>query len=720
MRSTDLLRFHLTGERPAGSELMRGPFVPALMAPFLDTSTLRYDYPLIMIDDDSDVVVRPLTETINELIRQMAPPGPAGEQRRRVLLRLEGDMRRQAAANGGGTLSDLWAAAISRLPDEADAEFAARARPEIDGVVVDCDPQLAQVLVEHLWRVDFKERAKRFRDDVETLLTRLDAILYADHARSRAGVSPAGLQASVGSSFRREFDFDEWSRLVTPMTPAALHPDRRRRLELTVSILEGQEFFARPDEYRFDSCVEADVAFRRRIPHMVDLVKALTIARLEVENQYRDQHNDYFRTFDEKSLTRDDLDVFPTYLVCCNAADMDEREVGKAVELISSDKPFKIMIQTQEILAEPSIGGVRWPGEGTRLANLALGLPETFVLQATNSHLPRMEPGIRRGLLFRGPVVFNIFCGLASTSGISTYLIGAAATRSRAFPTFIYDPAAGDDWASCFQLDFNPQNWLDWPTKELSYEDADLGLAKEELDFTFVDFAACDPRYAEHFWPVPTAKWSDEMERVTRFLNGDPPSNQVPYIWAASGDGALARLVIDRQLIQAARSCRRNWRSLQELAGIHNSHATRILEAERTRWENERASELMQSFEQATPRPEEETIREADASGTTDAPGDDAPEAVNPDVAYIETARCTTCDECTSINPRMFAYDENKQAYIADLTAGTYREMVEAAEVCQVAIIHPGKPWNPNELGLELLVERAAAFNQAGASRGQS
>ena len=36
--------------------------------------------------------------------------------------------------------------------------------------------------------------------------------------------------------------------------------------------------------------------------------------------------------------------------------------------------------------------------------------------------------------------------------------------------------------------------------------------------------------------------------------------------------------------------------------------------------------------------------------------------------------------------------------------------MVEAAEACQVSIIHPGKPWNPNEPGLEELLQRAEAF----------
>ena len=49
-------------------------------------------------------------------------------------------------------------------------------------------------------------------------------------------------------------------------------------------------------------------------------------------------------------------------------------------------------------------------------------------------------------------------------------------------------------------------------------------------------------------------------------------------------------------------------------------------------------------------------------------------------------------------------------AYIADPDAGTYAQLVEAAESCQVSIIHPGKPRNPAEPGLAELTARAEAF----------
>ncbi|MFW6205601.1 MAG: 2-oxoacid:acceptor oxidoreductase family protein, partial [Gemmatimonadota bacterium] len=78
---------------------------------------------------------------------------------------------------------------------------------------------------------------------------------------------------------------------------------------------------------------------------------------------------------------------------------------------------------------------------------------------------------------------------------------------------------------------------------------------------------------------------------------------------------------------------------------------------------------------------------------------------------YIETARCTTCNECTNINNRMFKYNEDKQAYIADPKAGTFRELVMAAERCPAGIIHPGTPLNKKEKDLDKWIKRAEPFN---------
>ena len=98
--------------------------------------------------------------------------------------------------------------------------------------------------------------------------------------------------------------------------------------------------------------------------------------------------------------------------------------------------------------------------------------------------------------------------------------------------------------------------------------------------------------------------------------------------------------------------------------------------------------------ERATPPSGKAADAPAPASAApAPAPEQSAPEKSS-DEPYVETPRCTTCNECTQINDKMFAYNENKQAYIKDPDAGTFAQLVEAAESCQVSIIHPGKPRN--------------------------
>lgn len=61
------------------------------------------------------------------------------------------------------------------------------------------------------------------------------------------------------------------------------------------------------------------------------------------------------------------------------------------------------------------------------------------------------------------------------------------------------------------------------------------------------------------------------------------------------------------------------------------------------------------------------------------------------DETWIETARCPSRNECQLNNDR-------KQAHIAEISTGCYRQLAEAAEAaegCQVAIIHYGTPRAP-------------------------
>ena len=193
---------------------------------------------------------------------------------------------------------------------------------------------------------------------------------------------------------------------------------------------------------------------------------------------------------------------------------------------------------------------------------------------------------------------------------------------------------------------------------------------------------------------------------VSEFLAREPKdlSEKVPCLLMVDSDNRLQKVVVNDRLVQEARRCAEAWRSLQELGGVHNSHAALLVERERKAWaeQSRPATAPEENVGGATPATGRGTGRAGCAvEAATEKPSDDP---------YIETARCTSCNECTQINDKMFGYDANKQASIINPDAGTYRQLVEAAESCQVSIIHPGKPRNPNEPGLDELIKRAESF----------
>jgi ferredoxin len=245
--------------------------------------------------------------------------------------------------------------------------------------------------------------------------------------------------------------------------------------------------------------------------------------------------------------------------------------------------------------------------------------------------------------------------------------------------------------------------------QRVDYEDAEQQLISENVAFTLVDFAACDPRCAKYFAKVPRAKWSADLLPVAEFLTRAPKdlADKVPSLLMVDGDNCLQKVIVNDALVREARRCADAWRSLQELGGVHNSHAARLLEQERKVW----AEQAQAAAAAVSPRTNAVVAAPAApaAAVAVSAAAEAAPEKASED-AYIETARCTSCNECTQINDKMFGYDANKQAFIKDVNAGTYRQLVEAAENCQISIIHPGKPRNQNEPGLDELIKRAESF----------
>ncbi|MDE3197966.1 MAG: ferredoxin, partial [Acidobacteriota bacterium] len=217
-------------------------------------------------------------------------------------------------------------------------------------------------------------------------------------------------------------------------------------------------------------------------------------------------------------------------------------------------------------------------------------------------------------------------------------------------------------------------------------------------------------RFRKQFRTVPRDAWNENLIPLHDFLDlaAEDREGRFPYIWAVNQKNRLIRVIPAAPLVASCEDRRNFWRMLKAFAGVREQ--VEVPDAGQVRAEfaksiAARIMELAGSGElPAVVLPSAPTPTPANGNGNLHAGGDyTAP--------WIDSAQCTSCDECTTINPKIFAYDEHKHAYIKNAKGGAYKDLVRAAEKCTAQVIHPGTPWDPNEKDLAKLVQRAAKYN---------
>jgi hypothetical protein len=721
--------FYRTG-RPRGAVLrpaLDDMPMPALFARVADLTSLRYDFPVVLVEQPGGTRwIEPLSSLLDVLLSEVAPGGTAGERFRRAVLRLEREIRVLLAEDGADaavagaaadsvlapsppTLPNAWDRAAERLritggepmaAELARARQALEARGLLVGQLADCDAQLPGRVVGHAWSMVEARKAQGLLDRVAQLRVTLLNLVRADLLRSGAGRGEAQLAAGIGAPDRGLFDFGVMARLLSaPSGETALPPARRARIDAALEVLAGQQFVGPGAwSFRFDRVDAALAAWREREQPMAELVRAIAVAELEATGRYSEaRHDAYFEDFDPGSVGAEERALFPGYLVTIDAGEPGIAGRAMVLEALAGEAPLKVLLVTDDPL---HLGG--------QLATTAMGLGNAYVLQAPSSHLFAVRDRVQAALEFDGPALVSVFNGrFPGATGLPSYLVASAALESRAFPAFAYDPSAGPGWPERFALLANPQPDRPWPVHDLRFADASLARHVETVAFTPLDFALCDPARASHFAASPPEHWAG-LVPAGDWLDGAAGSGAAPGVPAVHPDGRLVRLAVDDSLVRDARRIAQAWDRLVQLDDLKRDMAV-VAEPRAAGSEPAPSAVAAPPAQVGTPPGSSTPADQALAAAPAAPPATAEPER-NPDEAYIETWRCTTCNECTAVNARMFAYNENRQAYIKDLTAGTYRDLVTAAESCQVAIIHPGKPRDPNEPGLADLIERAQPF----------
>jgi pyruvate-ferredoxin/flavodoxin oxidoreductase len=407
------------------------------------------------------------------------------------------------------------------------------------------------------------------------------------------------------------------------------------------------------------------------------------------------------------------------------------------------------------------------------LALISMAHRGTYVMQSSQATPSHLFKHLLRGLQVRRPAVFILNAPCPREWGIAQDSAPEAARlalESRAVPNIVFDPDRGKTFSESLDLDGNPSPEDRWTSRELTYVDEEGEEQRMTLPLTIADWALGEERFRAHFSaPAEGARLVPFHEYLE--LDQDERAAATPFIYTVDAERRLGRICVSHEVVDLAEERLRYWAQLKELAGIevsdHMREAVgetesrkleRQLAALKSEYEakitrlttqypvliarkiaegllkangNETVAQLLEKAESwegpAFKAPAGVDFGVAPAAGgevpaAEQAPAD-APGGVAADAAveeeeeelssepWIETIRCTACDECTTINNKMFAYNEEGLAYIADPLAGTFRQLVEAAEKCAPAIIHPGDPLNPDEKGLDQLIKRAEPFN---------
>jgi pyruvate-ferredoxin/flavodoxin oxidoreductase len=485
-----------------------------------------------------------------------------------------------------------------------------------------------------------------------------------------------------------------------------------------------------------DSTSMAMGIFEGHMSKMADGFKAIRKAELVVNGKYdAATHDPEFTYFTWEKFTDEEWLLCPPVVALGGDGSMYDIGFQNLSRMMASGKPIKVVVVDTQVYSNTGgqactsgfIGQVSdmaqygkvWKGKSEprkEIGLIAMAHRNTFVLQSTLANTSQMIEGFIDGLMAKRPAIFNVYTTCQPEHGVADDLgvqQAKLAMESRAYPIFSYNPTKGQKIEECLDLSGNPAIDQLWPTYKLKY--TEYGMEKTmEVAMTFADFALTEARFRKHFRKVPRDAWNDNMVVLSEFIELPESEREglFPYIWTVDKKQNLVRVLVAAPIVESCEDRKNFWNMLKELAGMDKAETSTVDIEDKVRKEvvGKIAQGLMQLaggngsaiLELATQEVQSTPAPAASAASTSNG------EYMAP---WIESESCTSCDECTKINSKIFAYNNNKKAFIQNPNGGPYQDLVKAAEKCTARVIHPGLPADMNEKDIDKWIKRGEKFN---------
>jgi pyruvate-ferredoxin/flavodoxin oxidoreductase len=441
--------------------------------------------------------------------------------------------------------------------------------------------------------------------------------------------------------------------------------------------------------------------FEAHMARMADGFRTIRMAEIELEEGFKPQvHEAELARFDWRQFTDEEFHLCPPVVAVGGDGAMYDIGLQNLSRAMMSGKPIKVVVLDTQVYSNTGgqactsgflgqisdmapFGAASHGKQEVRkeLGLIALAHRTTYVAQATIANTSHLIESFIQGLMSPRPALFNCYTACQPEHGIGDdmgYHQAKLAVESRAYPLFRYDPDRGETLSSCLDLSGNPAAGADWPVYTLKYHQGGRSRSLE-THVTFADFAATEGRFRKHFRTIPADAWHDDQVPLADFLTLEPAARKgkFPFIWFLNTHNEPGRLAVSDTLVDASVDRRQFWRLLKELAA------------------RKAPPEARSSQPAATP--------DAENSATAPLEAYLAP--------WLDTQECTACDECTQLNPDIFAYNDAGKAYIKNADGGPYEDLVKAAERCTARVIHPGLPPDADDPSLARWIERAQKYN---------
>jgi len=604
--------------------------------------------------------------------------------------------------------------------------------------------------------------------DISQLTCRLKDLLRVEREKNPS-TSPSKKATDSSNSL---VDFDQISSMAPSAGAESMGEERVNRITQVVKDLEEAEAVLKQNAFLFvdellhkndnidwknlfgnatvtsykagTGCDAVRSSFENNIDAWTKLYAAIRIGDIEIENGYQtDIHDDYFSHFNWENFSNEELNNCPRFVLIADDLQLFDTELSKLSSVLASNAPVKIVAVKRDNEGKSSLHSQ------TELGALMLSHKNIFVAQSTSISPKYLFNGFTSGLSSFAPAFFNVL-NVDEKTHENPYLWTSASVESRDFPGFTYSGILGTPWGGRFEVRNNPQASLKCPIHTLQVIDAEGEKVEMDFPFTFAELAALSESNHEHYKAVEPSFWGENLIPITEYIENSVEDNigKVPFIWMMNQNNELEKVAVTWSMIVATQERLDFWRFLQENSGINNHYVAQAVEETKAEMDaqhennvealkaehaveiqevrdeesgkvmenltsvllNLDTSNVVTSTSAARPAPVASSIDAQTEAAAEEAPAAEEESMLSND-PYIDTALCTSCNECINMNGRLFNYNGDKMAFIADPKAGSFKELVEAAELCPVQIIHPGAPLDSSEADLDDLTARADKFN---------